>query len=141
MLKGSSLCLYSSNLELEKRGRKLKKNLLLWNYWANLNQTLLRWSLDGPLSNCVRQPRPVSKMAAITKNRNFYLTGDHLRIISAKFGWDWLSSFRGEDFFLISSPFFLICIIKLVKRGEEIKKIFYSETTEPISTKLCWNDP
>jgi thermostable 8-oxoguanine DNA glycosylase len=27
-------------------------------------------------------------------------------IISAKFGWDWLSSFRGEDFFLISSPLF-----------------------------------
>jgi hypothetical protein len=25
------------------------------------------------------------------------LKGDHLRIISAKFGWDWLSSFRGED--------------------------------------------
>ena len=34
------------------------------------------------------------------------LEGDHLRIISAKFGWDWLSSFRGEDFFLISSPLF-----------------------------------
>jgi hypothetical protein len=33
------------------------------------------------------------------------LKGDHPRIISAKFGWDWLSSFRGEDFFLISSPF------------------------------------
>jgi hypothetical protein len=32
------------------------------------------------------------------------LKGDHLRIISAKFGWNWLSSFRGEDFFLISSP-------------------------------------
>jgi hypothetical protein len=26
------------------------------------------------------------------------LKGDHLRIISAKFGWDWHSSFRGEDF-------------------------------------------
>ena len=25
------------------------------------------------------------------------LEGDHPRIISAKFGWDWLSSFRGED--------------------------------------------
>jgi hypothetical protein len=25
------------------------------------------------------------------------LKGDHLRIISAKFGWDWLSSFREED--------------------------------------------
>jgi hypothetical protein len=27
------------------------------------------------------------------------LEGDHPRIISAKFGWDWLSSFSGEDFF------------------------------------------
>ena len=30
---------------------KLKKNLLLWNYWANLNQTLLKCSLGGPLPN------------------------------------------------------------------------------------------
>jgi hypothetical protein len=35
------------------------------------------------------------------------LEGDHPRIISAKFGWDWLNSFRGEDFFQISSPLFL----------------------------------
>jgi hypothetical protein len=27
------------------------------------------------------------------------LEEDHPRIISAKFGWNWLSSFRGEDFF------------------------------------------
>jgi hypothetical protein len=33
------------------------------------------------------------------------LKGDHLRIISAKFGWDWFSSFR-RRFFLISSPLF-----------------------------------
>ena len=58
--------------KFEKRGMKFKKNLLLWNYWANLNQTLLKWSLGGPLSNCVRQRRPVSKMAAITKIRNFF---------------------------------------------------------------------
>jgi hypothetical protein len=32
------------------------------------------------------------------------LEGDHTRIISAKFGSDCLSSFRGEDVFLISSP-------------------------------------
>jgi hypothetical protein len=72
-----------------------------------------------PFQNCVRQRRPVSKMATITKNRHFFkwpkllyfkpesaqiwthlgyrtaltdtiLKGDHLRIISAKFGWDWL---------------------------------------------------
>ena len=56
----------------KKGGWNLKKNLLFLNYWANLNQTLLKWSLGGPLSNCVRQRRPVSKMAAITKNRNFF---------------------------------------------------------------------
>ena len=27
------------------------------------------------------------------------------------------------------------------KGGWNLKKIFSSETTEPISTKLCWNDP
>jgi hypothetical protein len=32
------------------------------------------------------------------------LKGGHPRIISAKFGWDWHSSFRGKYFFLISSP-------------------------------------
>jgi hypothetical protein len=26
----------------------------------------------GPFQNCVRQRRPVSKMATITKNRNFF---------------------------------------------------------------------
>jgi hypothetical protein len=36
-----------------------------------------------------------------------HLGGDHPRIISAKFGWDWLSSLKGEDSFKISSPFFL----------------------------------
>ena len=33
-------------------------------------------------------------------------------------------------------------LCKLEKRGDEIfKKTLSSETTEPISTKLCWNDP
>ena len=36
--------------KLEKRVMKLKTILLLWNYCANLNQSLLKWSLDGPLS-------------------------------------------------------------------------------------------
>ena len=37
--------------KLEKRGDEIKKKLLLWNYWANLNQNLLKWFLDGPLPN------------------------------------------------------------------------------------------
>ena len=40
----------AAKLKIEKGGMKFKKNLLLWNYWANLNQTLLKWSLGGPLS-------------------------------------------------------------------------------------------
>jgi hypothetical protein len=39
----------ATKLKIEKRGMKFKKNLLLWNYWANLNQTLLKWSLSGSL--------------------------------------------------------------------------------------------
>ena len=31
--------------------------------------------------------------------------------------------------------------LKIEKRGWNLKEIFSSETTEPISTKLCWNDP
>jgi hypothetical protein len=32
------------------------------------------------------------------------LKGDHLRIISAKFGWDWLNSFREDFFFFFKWP-------------------------------------
>jgi hypothetical protein len=51
---------------------RLKKILLLWNYCANLNQTLLKWSLDGPLSKLCLSAQSLSKMAAMTKNRNFF---------------------------------------------------------------------
>jgi hypothetical protein len=45
------------------------------------------------------------------------LEGDHPRIISAEFGWDWLSSFRGEDFFSISSPLFSILSLEAILVG------------------------
>ena len=38
------------------------------------------------------------------------LEGDHPRIISAKFGWDWLSSFREDFFFKFHPPFFLFLV-------------------------------
>jgi hypothetical protein len=40
--------------KLEKRGDEIKKNLPLWNYWANLNQALLKWFLGGPLPKLCR---------------------------------------------------------------------------------------
>ena len=47
-----------------------------------------------------------------------FWNGDHTRIISAKFGWDWLSSFR-EDFFLISSPLFSIFSLVAILVGSQ----------------------
>jgi hypothetical protein len=38
-------------------------------------------------------------------------------------------------------PFEEIYIFSHEKGGWNLKKIFLCETTEPISTKLCWNDP
>ena len=42
-------------------------NQLLWSHWANLNQTLVEWSLDGPFQNCVRWSRLPTKMPAKLK--------------------------------------------------------------------------
>jgi hypothetical protein len=54
---------------LSSFGIVLKKAFLIWNYWANLNQALLKWSLGGPLSklcpsvpSCIQDGR---QMAAI----------------------------------------------------------------------------
>jgi hypothetical protein len=68
-------------------------------FWWNSHWMVL-------FQNCVHRFGPSTKMASTAE-----LSEDHPRIISAKFGWNWLSSFTGEDFFLFSSPFFLICII------------------------------
>jgi hypothetical protein len=46
-------------------------NLLLRNHWTNCDQTLVEWSLDGPLSKLW---------------------------IQTKFGFHWSSTLRGEDF-------------------------------------------
>jgi hypothetical protein len=99
---------------------KLKTNLLLWNYWANLNQPISIFSHGGHLEYR-------------TVLTDTILKGDHLRIISAKFGWDWLCSFRGEDFFLIISSNGQNCSIlsqkvpkfELYKHNDELFSIYY----------------
>jgi hypothetical protein len=47
----------ATKLKIEKRGDEILKNLL-WNYWANLNQILLKWSLGGPLPEMWPAVRP-----------------------------------------------------------------------------------
>jgi hypothetical protein len=43
---------------------------------------MVKWFLDGPLQNSIRQPRPPKKMVAIAKNRRFAKI--HLTIISSE---------------------------------------------------------
>ena len=84
MLKSSSLCLYSSNLGT---------------FWLKIEQF---WPFEE--ISIFSNGHHLGYRTALTDT---ILKGDPPRIISAKFGWDWLCSFRGEDFFLISSPLFL----------------------------------
>ena len=83
MLKSSSLSLYSSNLGT---------------FWLKIEQF---WPFEK--ISIFSNGGHLGYRTALTDT---ILKGDHPRIISAKFGWDWFSSFRGEDFFKIPSPLF-----------------------------------
>ena len=64
------------------------------------------------------------------------LEGDHPRIISAKFGWDWLSSFRGE-LFQISSPLFSIfSLAAILVRSRDHRTQFERGPSKNYATKV-----
>ena len=63
---------------------KLKKNLLLWNYWANLNQTLLKWSLGVPLSKLCPSAPSCIKDGRHDKKIEISLNGQNCSILSQK---------------------------------------------------------
>jgi hypothetical protein len=52
------------------------------------------------------------------------LKGTHPWTIPARFSVIWFSGFRGEDFFLISSPLFLICIMGQNRQKFKVHKKF-----------------
>ena len=85
MLKSSSLCLHSSNLGT---------------FWLKIEQF---WPFEE--ISIFSNGGHLGYRTALTDT---ILKGDHPRIISAKCGWDWLSSFRGEDFKKISPPPFFL---------------------------------
>ena len=84
MLKTSSLWLYISNLGT---------------FWLKIEQF---WPFEE--ISIFSHGGHLGYRTALTDK---ILKGDHPRIISVKFGWDWLSSFRREDFFKFHPPFFL----------------------------------
>jgi hypothetical protein len=66
MFNSSSLCFNSSNL-----GAFWLKIEQFWPF-EEISIFSNGGHLVGPFQTCVRQPRPPSKMAAITKNRYFF---------------------------------------------------------------------
>ena len=65
-----------------------------------------RFLWEFPIGSFVKLSSAVAAILVGVLKCRTILEENHPRIISAKFGWDWLSSFRGEEFFLISSPLF-----------------------------------
>ena len=133
--------------KLEKRGMKLKKSSplkLLSQSQPNFAEMILRSSPFKFVSvSTVLYPRwpPLLKIE-ISSN------GQNCSILSQKVPNFELYKHNDEPFNIYYGIFYELWtftdfdrLCKLEKRGDEIKKIFSSETTEPISTKLCWNDP
>ena len=59
-------------MQIRKKGDEIKKIFSSDTIEPISTKLWWKWSLGGPFQICVRQRRPVSKMAAITKNRNFF---------------------------------------------------------------------
>ena len=128
-------------MKLKKKSSPLK---LLSQSQPNFAEMILRWSPFKFVSvSAVLYPRwlPLLKIE-ISSN------GQNCSILSQKVPKFELYKHNGELFNIYYGIFYELWtftdfdrLCKLEKRGDEIKKIFFSETTEPISTKLCWNDP
>jgi hypothetical protein len=117
--------------------------LKFWNYRANLNQTLLKWSLGGPFSKFYP-----SAPSNIQDGRRHWQTQFWKGTTQGSFqqGLVEIGTVVSEEKilrdFLWTLNFCLFWPIMQIRKkgGWNFLKIFSSETTEPISTKLCWND-
>ena len=109
MLKSSSLCLYSSNL-----GTFWPKIEQFWPF-----EEILIFSHGGHLGY----------RTALTDT---ILKGNHTRIISAKFGWDWPSGFWGEDVYVNFplGPMLSSAVGSILIEGQNRRTHFWKRTIQ-----------
>ena len=134
-----------AKLKIEKRGDEIKKKSslkLLSQSQLNFAEMILVWSPFKIVSvSVVLYPRwpPWLKIEISSNGQNCSILSrkcPNLNCISIMMSF--LTCY-GIFYELWTFAFFdRLC--KLKKGGWNLKKIFSSETTEPISTKLCWND-
>ena len=134
--------------KLEKRGNEIKKKSspkLLSQSQSNFAEMILTWSPFKIVSvSAVLYPRWPPLL-----NIEISSIGQNCSILSQKVPKFELYKHNDEHFNIYYGIFYELWtftdfdrLCKLVKKGGwNLKKIFSSETTEPISTKLCWNDP
>jgi hypothetical protein len=105
---------------------------------------ILRWSPFKIVSvSAVLYPRwpPLLKIEISSNGQNCSILSQNMpKFELLKHNDELLNIYYGIFYELWTfADFDRLCILE--KRGEwNLKKIFSSETTEPISTKLCWND-
>ena len=114
---------------------KLKKNLLLWNYWANLNQTLLKWFLGGPLPKLCLSFQTSDQDGH--HSRTLFNTGP----IATKLWWNdpWICFQNCVRWSRL--PTKMATKLKIEKRGDEILKKSSPRKLLSQSQPNCWNDP
>ena len=125
---------------------KLKKSPLKLQRQSqpNFAEMILRWSPFKIVSvSAVLYPRWPPWL-----NIEFFSNSQNCSILSQKVPKFELYKHNDELFNIYYGIFYELWtftdfdrLSKLEKRRDEIKKIFSPETTEPISTKLCLNDP
>ena len=137
-----------TDYEIKKRGDEIKKKSsplkLLSQFQPNFAEMILRWSPFKIVSvSAVLYPRwpPLLKIEISSNGQNCSILSQKvLKFELYKHNDELFNIYYGIFYELWTfTDFDRLC--KLEKRGDEIKKIFPSETTEPISRKLCWNDP
>ena len=134
--------------KLEKGGMKLKKIFSSETTEPISTKLCLKWCLGGRTSfkivsvSAVLYPRwpPLLKIEMSSNGQN-------CSILSQKLSKFELYKHNDELFNIYYGIFYELWtfadfdrLCKFEKGGMKLKKIFSSETTEAISTKLCWND-
>ena len=95
-------------------------NLLLWNRSTKLNQTWQDGPWVGHFQNCVRQSRPLFKMAVVTKNRNFFKWPKLLYFKPENVHNDELFNIYYRIFYELWTFAYFDQLCKLEKRGDAI---------------------
>ena len=137
----------ATKLKIEKRGDEIKKKSsplkLLSQSQPNFAEMILGWSPFKIVSvSAVLYPRwpPLLKIEISSNCQNYSILSQKVpKFELYKHNDELFNIYYG--FFINWTFAYFDRLCKLEKRGDEIfKKIFSSETTEPISTKLSWND-